>query len=115
MSKPNDFTKDGLTGTSGFGVEGLPGIWHINANYAATEGNVFVEVESAGEWERMKETDAVEQKRRVIPCTYCAKPAISLDHSWPYLTEATYCADHRDWQRWATEAETDLLHEQDPN
>ena len=93
----NKFTKDGLTGNSGFRVEGISDAWHVNANYAATENMVFVESGDMG-WKRMKEADAVEKKRRIIRCSYCTKPAISLDHCWPYLQEASYCDKHRNWQ-----------------
>lgn len=101
----NQLTKEGLTGGSGFGVESLEGIWHLNANYAATEGHVFVETKDVEyiEWRRVKTEDA--KGHRIISCSYCKNPAISLDHSWPYLTEATYCADHRDWQKWSAERE----------
>lgn len=100
MNKRNQFTKDGLTGNSGFNIEGLSDIFHLSANYAATKGFVFVEVkEDRRDWERVKKSDAIKNKRHIIRCSYCTKPAISLDHSWPYLQEATYCADHRDWQK----------------
>lgn len=96
----NSLTKNGLTGNSGFGV--VPGI-HINANYAAVKGKCFVEVEENGDltgaWKRTTVKCAKEKGWRIIKCSYCNRPAISLDHCWPYLTEATYCAHHRDWQK----------------
>ena len=98
----NCLSKDGLTGNSGFGVDGLSGIIHVSANYAATKDHVFVETEDMG-WERIKRADLATDKRPVIRCSYCAAAAISLDHCWPYLQEATYCEVHRDWQRWMKE------------
>jgi len=97
--KPNQLTKDGLTGRSGFNVEGMSLAFHVSANYAATKGMVFVESEEeCTNWERMTRVVAEKQGKRIIRCSYCKRPAISLDHSWPYLQEATYCARHRNWQ-----------------
>lgn len=94
--KPNQFTKDGLTGRSGFNVEGMSFAFHVSANYAAMKG-VFVETKDMG-WRRMTRVAAEKQGKRIIRCSYCKRPAISLDHSWPHLQEATYCARHRNWQ-----------------
>lgn len=94
----NQLTKDGLTGNSGFGVEGFgPLIRHVSAPYAATKGKVFVDDGDLG-WERMPRKAAEKAGRRIIRCTYCKRPATTVDHSWPYLTEATHCAWHRDWR-----------------
>ena len=30
----------------------------------------------------------------IICCYYCNKPAVSLDHSWPWLQDATVCKEH---------------------
>ncbi len=99
----NQLTKDGLTGNSGFGVEGLaPLIRHVNAPYAATRGKVFVETSDLG-WRRMTRVAAEKAGRRIIKCSYCKRPATTVDHSWPYLIEATHCAWHRDWMRHANE------------
>jgi hypothetical protein len=94
MKTHNELTEHGLTGNSGFAVAGLPTCFHVNANHAANDGTVFVEHKD--HWRRMKAEEATAKKKRIIPCTYCAKPAISLDHSWPYLVENTYCADHKE-------------------
>ena len=99
----NQLTKDGLTGNSGFAVEGLaPLITHISANYASTKGKVFVETRDMG-WRRMTRVAAEKQGKPIIRCSYCKRPAISVDHCWPYLQEATYCGHHRNWTRFAEE------------
>lgn len=95
----NEITEDGLTGTHGY--VGDPPM-HISANFAAGQGMVFVETDDMN-WKRMKEADALEQKKRVIRCSYCTQPAISVDHCWPYLQEATYCDQHRDWKKHVAE------------
>lgn len=106
QSKINSLTKDGLTGVSGFGVDGLaPLIWHVNASYASTKGKVFVSTKDMG-WRRMSRVTAEKQGRSIIRCSYCKRPAISLDHSWPYLQEATHCAWHRNWRELANEMES---------
>jgi hypothetical protein len=86
-------TKYGLTGNSGF-----VGGFHLNANYAAGEGNVFQKAqlemypgEFVDHWERVKTEDANPDK--IIKCYNCNKPAVTLDHSWPYLQEKTLCAE----------------------
>lgn len=99
----NQLTKDGLTGNSGFGVAGL---FHVNAPYAATKGLVFADDGDLG-WERVTRVEANKRGRPIIRCTYCKRPATTVDHCWPYLTEATHCAWHRDWMRHMKERETD--------
>ena len=94
MKTHNELTEHGLTGNSGFSVAGLTTCFHVNANYAANDGMVFVEHKD--HWRRIPAKEAEVKKKRVISCTYCSKPAISLDHCWPYLAENTYCADHKE-------------------
>lgn len=96
MKKQNKLTKNGLTGNSGFNVAGMPAFHHISANYASNNGMVFVEHEDRYRWQRMPAKMAVEKKKHIISCSYCSKPAISIDHCWPYLIENTYCEDHKE-------------------
>lgn len=90
----NQFGEYGLTGDSGF-----IGDCHFSAPYDCN-GMVFVEDESDIEftgvtsWERMPLEQALEEGRVIIKCFYCDIPAVSLDHSWPWLQEGTFCAKH---------------------
>jgi hypothetical protein len=94
----NTLTKDGLIGSSGLGVDGSV-FFHIAANYAAGRGKCFVEWfgrgDSAPDWKRMTLKRAHKEGRHIIACAHCDKPAISLDHLWPYHSEMNYCAAHR--------------------
>lgn len=94
MGKPNILTKDGLTENSGLNVEGFGGIFHISAPYAAGDKKVFVETRDFG-WRRMTVTRAKKENRTIIPCSYCKRPAITVDHYHPYHNEMTHCAWHR--------------------
>ena len=92
----NKLTKDGLTGNTGLGVSGV--FFHISANYAAGKGKCFIEKEHKEwglVWQRMTLTRAKKEGRKIIPCAKCKRPAISLDHHWPYESEYNYCARHR--------------------
>lgn len=100
----NQLTKKGLTGTSGFNVEGLNPASHINAPYAAAKDGVFVETGDMG-WQRMERATAEKRSLRIIRCSYCRRPATTVDHSWPYLTEATHCAWHSDWRKHADQVQ----------
>ena len=97
----NILTKDGLTGCSGVGVANLPGIIHISANYAAGKKRCFVVTHArrldGPSWKRMTLARAKKEKRDILRCSYCSRPAISLDHHWPYHSEANHCAHHRNW------------------
>ncbi len=94
----NLLTKHGLTGNSGLGALGC---FHVSANYAARKAGCFVEVIPRGErvptWRRMTVERATKEKRHIISCSYCRRPAISLDHYWPYHSEANHCAWHTNW------------------
>lgn len=97
----NILTKDGLTGNSGIGVENLPGVFHISANYAAGKKHCFVLTHlrhrDGPRWKRMTLARAKKEKREIMRCSYCNRPAISIDHFWPYHSEANHCARHRNW------------------
>jgi hypothetical protein len=71
-------------------------MFHVSAPYDAN-GKVFVHVqhkEWGKVWKRVR-ADKADQKR-VIRCCTCDKPAVSLDHLWPYHSEMNRCADHVD-------------------
>lgn len=89
----NRIGKYGLTGSSGR----IGGI-RLAMPYGANKGIVFVEDEHAewGAWCRMTLRRAQREKRTIIPCSRCDKPAVSLDHYWPYYNDFTRCEDHYD-------------------
>ena len=78
----------GLTGNSGL----VPG-GHIGATYSAGRGNVFVEVEDF--WQRVKKSE-VTPGMNIVKCRLCDKPAVSLDHYYPYDIQFNRCEDHID-------------------
>lgn len=98
----NKLTKYGLTGNSGFGtglkLDGIKGAWHVSANYAANgENKVFVMwnyKDGISSWKRMTIKRAKREGRKIIPCCQCDKPAVTLDHCWPYLVDRTFCSKH---------------------
>lgn len=101
----NILTKDGLTGCSGYGVENAPTAIHVLANYAAGNKRCFVVTNAnrrgAPWWKRMTLDRAKNENRPIIRCSYCSRPAISLDCLWPNHSEANYCAYHRNWLKFA--------------
>jgi hypothetical protein len=93
IKKSGELDKYGLTGVHGFVGAGI----HLSANYSSGDDTVFVRDEEEWDmWERINTKDA--KDRNIITCYYCDKPAVSLDHSWPYLQEHTTCAEH--WEEW---------------
>jgi hypothetical protein len=83
------------------GKSGLiaPGI-HVSAPYDSN-GKVFVEYEFRKKlangklgiwqsWKRMTLARAKKEKRHIIKCL-CGKPAIQMDHFWPYYWDDTLC------------------------
>lgn len=96
--------KYGIKGSTGLGVGGF---FHVSAPYDAN-GNVFVEhtykrsyvldgkklVEKNDSWKRMTLAQAKKQKKRIILCCMCDKPAVSLDHLWPYEVLYNRCKEH---------------------
>lgn len=82
----NQFGKYGLTGDSGF-----IGDCHFSAPYDCN-GMVFVEHDNW--WKRMDKKEAKKKGLKIIKCEYCDKPAVSLDHHWPYMSDTTVCAKH---------------------
>lgn len=115
LAPRNTLTKDGFTGNSGLGVDTFAGVlFHIAANYVAGSARrgksagkpmCFVEsyerqpdgtIEPVPSWKRMTVARAKREKRVIIPCALCKKPAISLCHYWPWNgNDMNYCADHR--------------------
>lgn len=82
----------GLTGKTGI----IPGLGIANMNYSATPGKVFVRDRGQDYgWFRCKEEEAIQNNYHIIRCNYCQKPAVTLDHSYPYQMEYTACAEHK--------------------
>jgi hypothetical protein len=79
--------ENGLTGNSGI----VPG-GHLGMNYSAGEGNVFV---ATKDWWKRVTANEVQDGDVIVTCYYCDKPAISIDHHYPYETEFNYCEDHK--------------------
>lgn len=91
--------KNGITGNSGvvpFGHLAMP----FDGN-----GKVFVvwtyrrkfpngKIEKHDGWKRMSYSRAVKEKRVIINCSYCKRPASRLDHYWPYMSEMNACSEH---------------------
>jgi hypothetical protein len=72
-------------------------------NYS-NNGKVFVEweyhsrlddgtIDKWHHWKRMTLKRAMKENRRIITCSFCKKPAISLSHYWPYMGP-NHCEDH---------------------
>jgi len=86
-------TLSGLTSTTGLMGGGI----HINAPYIVEDDKtVFVGDYDEMSWERMSVSEAKKKKLSPIKCSYCAKPAVRLDHMWPYVSGTTSCHDHLD-------------------
>lgn len=84
--------KYGLSGNDGMVADGL----HIAAPYDSN-GDVFVEIDHEDYgvvWKRVPPEQARSLGLNVIKCSMCEKPAVSLDHYWPYYSEFNRCADH---------------------
>lgn len=82
----NAIGKYGITGDHGFF-----GSIHLSAPFDCN-GKVFVE---DGEyWKRVTKREAKKKGLRVIHCSECDKPAVRLDHLWPYENKMTACAEH---------------------
>jgi hypothetical protein len=86
----NKLGKYGLKGNSGIGKWGA-NIVHINAPYDAN-GMVFVDHKD--HWKRMRLSTAKKRKKEIILCSDCKKPAVRLDHLYPYHSEMNACATH---------------------
>jgi hypothetical protein len=93
--------KHGLTGNTGLGVAGF---FHVSMAYDSN-GLVFVEwrhrqklpngkIEKYDWWKRMTLKRALKEKRKIIECEYCNRPAASLDHFWPYMSDDNFCKEH---------------------
>jgi hypothetical protein len=87
----SDIGKYGLKGNTGLCA---CGVYHVSAPYDSN-GKVFVSIRHKqwGEiWRRVSADKA--NPARVIRCSMCDKPAVSLDHLWPYHSEMNRCAKH---------------------
>lgn len=84
-----DIDDNGITGRGNY----LPGIGLLSMNYSA-DGKIFIRDKTGEGWFRGTAEEAAKRGLRVIRCNYCDKPAVTLDHSYPYQTETTACQDH---------------------
>ena len=59
-----------------------------------SEEMVFVQVDDNNEidWEEVPLNHAEEEK--IIRCSKCEKPAVSMDHYWPFYSDNCLCPDH---------------------
>jgi hypothetical protein len=91
-------THYGLSGTTGIATDDKGAmVAHLTMSYGNNDKEmVFVvpDVAAFNVWERMPKKEAERRKLSPIKCTYCDKPAVRLDHSWPYVIGRTACADH---------------------
>lgn len=79
----------GLTGYSGLNINGN---FHISASYS-NNGMLFVEkINDIGRWRR-----AIKPKKneKIITCCKCKRPAILLDHFYPYHIDHNLCEIHQ--------------------
>ena len=60
-------------------------------------GLVFVEwhYRWGDHWKRMTLARAKKEKRIIITCWKCKRPAAQLDHYWPYHVEECLCKIHQ--------------------
>jgi hypothetical protein len=91
--------KYGLVGNSGLGVGGF---LHVSMPYDSN-GKVFIKhtykhkfpdgnIEKIDSWKRIDINKAKEKD--IIKCFVCKKPAVRLDHLWPYYWEMNACEEH---------------------
>lgn len=97
--KQKQIGKYGITGNSGLGIGGF---LHIGMPYDSN-GKVFVkwiykrklpdgQIEKMDSWKRVDKNKA--KDKDIIRCTFCNKPAVRLDHLWPYYSEMNACENH---------------------
>lgn len=95
-AKKVERTSYGLTGDSGI-IRNDAGrmVMHISMPYDSNDG-VFIGDYQSMSWKRVSKEKAKKSKLTPIKCSYCAEPAVRLDHSWPYMSGMTSCASHLD-------------------
>jgi hypothetical protein len=91
-------TGPGLTGNSGvLGKVNVSGIYHIAAPYS-NNGMVFINTHDENghnmSWERVTREEAKRREEEPIQCSMCMKPAVMLDHYYPYYPDMNRCEDH---------------------
>ena len=95
-AKKVERTSYGLTGNTGI-IRDDSGamVMHLNMPYDSND-KVFIGDYQSMSWERVSKEKAKKNKLTPIKCSYCAEPAVRLDHSWPYMSGMTSCASHLD-------------------
>lgn len=93
-AKPVEMDEHGITGNSGLATDERGRmVLHIAAPYSAA-GYVFVDTKDMG-WRRCTPKQAKSWGKKPIPCGLCKRPAVSLDHHYPWMgTEYNRCAKH---------------------
>jgi hypothetical protein len=97
----NQIGKYGIVGNSGLGIGGF---LHVSMPYDSN-GKVFIKytykhkftdgnIEEFDSWKRVDINKAKEKD--IIKCFFCEKPAVRLDHLWPYYCEMNSCEEHLD-------------------
>lgn len=93
-------TNYGLSGNSGLLTDDKGTVvMHLNMPYGNNDENTVFVVPKGAEfdsWRRMTKEEAKKQGLTPIKCSYCKKPAVRLDHSWPWMMGTTSCKDHLD-------------------
>jgi len=84
------------------------GMIHVCLHYKTEEKKCFIEIPASwrfgldheGVWRKKVLLErALAQKLKIIECSYCRKPAIRLDHLWPYHSEMNSCREHMEaWE-----------------
>ena len=86
---------NGLAGNSGLGAEYHNAeVFHVSAPFS-NNGMVFVDVDDGKcDWKRVPEAEA--DPAKIIRCSEpgCEKPAVMLDHFYPYHSENNRCEGH---------------------
>ena len=90
--------KHGLLGDSGIATDETGRmVMHLAAPYDA-DGRVFVEIgdPADGMWRRCTPAQAKAWGKKPIPCSRrgCGRPAVRLDHHWPYYSDMNACDKH---------------------
>ncbi len=87
--------------STGKGLKGNSGVFpggHISMNYS-NNGMVFIESKINVEgnlldsWDRIP-IENLTPEHKIIKCYRCEKPAITLDHYYPFMNDRTFCEDH---------------------
>ena len=71
-----------------------PVIVHLSDHHQAGDGYYFADIDNRGKWFRVSKKALMPVGFKAISCSKCDKPAIQLDHFYPYECENNLCEDH---------------------